>query len=300
MRIQLQRILPSALFFYLLFISDAEAQFRTKAPAPAPSDTLKEKVLTEVTLDSKRFTQNEPVGEYKQPVWSTYRRFPSTRIYVQVPKGKAMYEKWMEIRDARKPGDPTKIRMRDELALGLGNRIELDLYLHTEYTAYGDSTSRNTLTWRGFSWEIRYALANWGKIFGNPTLYFEYQYLNNGYRKIEPKILLGGNINPKSIWGLNLVHERELATKKERDEEYKVTASYGRMINNWFSAGLSYQLVHEIERENDVAGSFTDHFIGPSLQFKFHERAYLDVEPLFGLEDSGNKMKTFVIFGWLF
>lgn len=254
------------------------------------------KNLKEVYIHGKRLTEMQLVGEYEQPVWSTFRKFPTTRIYVQVPPGQAMYEKWMEIRDNR--GDKgTEIRMRDEFAFGLGKRLELDLYLHTVTTGSGENSSLN---WRAFSWEIRYALADWGKIFGNPTLYFEYLYMNGDYNKIEPKLLLGGNLNDYSIWGVNFIYEGQLANSKEKDEELSVTASYSRILSNRISLGTSYQYVTENEREGGEDNISEEHLLGPSFQLKLHDRAYLDVEPLIGLTKESKKSKTFIIFGWRF
>ena len=254
------------------------------------------KNLKEVYIRGKRLTEMQLIGEYDQPVWSTFRKFPTTRIYVQVPPGQAMYEKWMEIRDYK--GDKgTEIRMRDEFAFGLGKRLELDLYLHTVTKGSGPNS---TLNWRAFSWEIRYALADWGKIFGNPTLYFEYLYMNGDYNKIEPKLLLGGNINDYSIWGVNFIYEGQLANAREKDEELSVTASYSRILSNRISLGASYQYVTENEREEGEDNISEEHLLGPSFQFKLHDRAYLDVEPLIGLTPESKKSKTFIIFGWRF
>ncbi|MFM9028577.1 MAG: hypothetical protein ACKOQ6_11365, partial [Bacteroidota bacterium] len=163
----------------LFFLSLPQISFAQNYSGSVADSANGSKTLKEVYINGKKLIEMERVGDYNQPVWSTFRKFPTTRIYVQVPTGAAMYEKWMEIRDYR--GDkPTEIRMRDEFALGLGKRLELDLYLHTVHVSNG---AASTFQWRAFSWELRYALADWGKIFGNPTLYFEYIYFNEDYDK---------------------------------------------------------------------------------------------------------------------
>jgi hypothetical protein len=286
------RLLLSAFLPVALSISLNAQSNESTIDTAAGSKTLKE-----VYIKGKKLIEMERVGEYNQPVWSTFRKFPTTRIYVQVPKGVAMYEKWMEIRESKNESKPTEIRMRDELALGLGHRLELDLYLHTVHTQMG---ANSTLDFRAFSWEIRYALADWGKVFGNPTLYFEYMYFNNDYDKIEPKLLLGGNLTDLSIWGVNLVYERQLAGIENRDEEFAATSSYSRILSNWFSAGASYRFGYEIEREEGQSDSYQTHLIGPSFQLKFHSRAFIDVEPLFSLTKESLKTRAFIIFGWRF
>ena len=124
--------------------------------------------------------------------------------------------------------------------------------------------------------------------------------MNGDYNKIEPKLLLGGNINDYSIWGVNFIYEGQLANAREKDEELSVTASYSRILSNRISLGASYQYVTENEREEGEDNISEEHLLGPSLQFKLHDRAYLDVEPLIGLTKESKKSKTFIIFGWRF
>ncbi len=164
----------------LLLSSHAIAQSKLETPASQVHKV--ETTLPPVVVEAKRLDPFDTVGEYNQPVWTTTRMFPSTRAYVMTPPGNVKYEKWFDFRDRR--DGPTQIRMRDEIAIGLGNRLELDLYAHTVYDGPSDAREFN---WRGFSWEIRYALADWGKIPGNPTLYFEHKLIN-GREGIEPKL----------------------------------------------------------------------------------------------------------------
>jgi len=161
-------------------------------------DTTKNQ-LQEIVVTAKKVPLMTKVGPYGQPLWTTMRMFGSTRVYVMNPPGTAMYEKWFDIRQRR--NGPAQIRMRDEFTFGLGKRLQLDLYSHTVYDGYnGDKEFK----WRGFSWEFRYALADWGKLWGNPTLYWETKMLD-GRWGIEPKLLLGDRIGKSGIWGFNAI-----------------------------------------------------------------------------------------------
>lgn len=245
--------------------------------------------LNSVTVTGEKFKQFELVGDYNQPTWTTTRMFPSTRVYVMTPKDTVTYEKWFDIRD-RKDG-PAQIRMRDELAFGLGNRMELDLYAHTVYDGpYGNQQ----FNWRGFSWEIRYALADWGKIPGNPTLYFEHKLIN-GRQGIEPKLLLGDRIgNTNYIWGLNLIYEANLASKKaDQEREYAVTASIGKVISNNLTVGASAHY-----RFNDYEDGMTEYYIGPTLNYRFNKHAHLSLEYMPKLSKDGYNSRSFLIFAW--
>lgn len=255
----------------------------------AARDTIKATVtMNEVIVTTKKHPLQTRVGEYNQPLWSTIRMFPSTRVYVMNPPGTGMYEKWFDIRDRR--NGPAQIRMRDEFTFGLGKRLQVDLYSHT---VYDGEAGNKTFAWRGFSWEVRYALADWGKIWGNPTLYFEHKLLN-GNMGIEPKLLLGDNLGTNGIWGLNLIYEANLApTREGQEREYAGTASYGYILNNDITVGAS-----TMYRNND--GNSTELYIGPLLQYRFNGRTSLSIEVMPGLTQESKSSRSTVILAWRF
>jgi len=246
--------------------------------------------MQSVVVTTKKYPLQTKVGPYNQPLWSTMRMFPSTRVYVMNPPGSVMYEKWFDIRDRR--DGPAQIRMRDEFTFGLGKRLQLDLYSHT---VYDGENGNKTFGWRGFSWEIRYALADWGKIWGNPTIYYEMKMLD-GRWGIEPKLLLGDRIGNKGIWGLNLIYEGNLAdTKEDREPEYASTASYGHIINNDLTLGVS-----TMYRHNDYDGGSNEVYLGPLIQYRFNGHAYLTVETMPGFIQASKASRSTIIFAWRF
>ena len=141
--------------------------------------------------------EEERIGSYGQPRWSAVRRFPTTRIYV-TPAGKAEAEYWMRYDMPFKDGTASReVRNYYELSFGLGYRFQLDLYLVTQQEGYGKEASAIELKREQI--ELRYALADWGKLWGNPTLYLEWQRRNGDVDWIEPKILIGGQIAPDDL-----------------------------------------------------------------------------------------------------
>lgn len=251
-----------------------------------------EEVIEEVVVVSTGLPQFATVGENNQPVWTLTRKFPATRSYIMVPDGEVMYEKWFDVRDRR--DGPAQIRMRDEIALGLGGRWELDLYAHT---VYDGPQYDQKFAWRGFSWEVRYALAEWGELWGNPTLYFEHK-LKQGKQGIEPKLLLSDRFGESSyIWGLNLIYEANIAeTKEEEEREYAATYSVGKVFSDKMTAGIS-----TMYRYNDFDGGSTELYMGPTFHYRFNDRAHISFEYMPNLRDKdGYKSRSHLIFAWRF
>jgi hypothetical protein len=156
--------------------------------------------------------------------------------------------------------------------LGLPNRFQLDLYARTESESSGT-------TQVGEAVELRYALAGWNEIWGNPTLYLEWSRLEDEADSIEGKLLLGGEIAPRWHWGLNL--SDELTTGGARENELEITGGVSYTLrDSRFSIG--------VETEDGVVdthahrGRFDEKFffLGPSLQYRPTEQIHIDFAPL--------------------
>ena len=233
--------------------------------------------------------EEDHVGSYGQPRWTASRRFPSTRVYV-IPEGKVEVEAWA--RDTISRDDGSEWRLLQEVEIGLPHRFQLDLYLRQDY----DTTSEDTL-WGG-QFEVRWALADWGRIWGNPTLYFEYLALEDRPDKIEPKLLLGGQIAPGWHWGANLVLEFELSG--QREHEYQLTGAVSRtIVDEKFSLGLE-----SIVTATDVQGSRADFdtawFLGPSIQWRPLPNWTINLAPLFGITGESPAAQIYFNTGWEF
>ncbi len=251
-----------------------------------------------VKVTPGEFVEEQPVGEYDQPQWTTFRRFPATRVYLQTPPGGVQFEQWFEFRKQKDKRGDDETRVRQELEFGLGNRMQLDLYLREEHVRDGVNSSYE---FAGYSAELRYALADWDKIWGNPTLYFEWIFNDNDADKIEPKLLFGGEIAAGWHWGLNLIHERTLAGHPDRTEEEAASVSISRtIIDQKFSVGATSTVSYESEPGAPQRERTREWMVGPSLQFIPHERAALNIEPLFGLTGESKRLKLFVVFSWHF
>lgn len=232
--------------------------------------------------------EEDRIGPYNQPRWTARRRFPGTRVYVR-PPGTVELEYWL--RPTVDDGE-TELRTLYEISMGLPYRIQLDIYLRT------DSGGNLEETFVGQQVELRWALADWGVIWGNPTLYAEWVGLEQAPDKFEAKLLLGGEIAPRWHWGANLVGEFE--TGGEREYEYQVTGgvSYS-VIDSVFSVGV--EAIYIMADTKEDRGDFDYAFlIGPSIQWKPFEQLHIDFAPLVGVTSDSPDFRAFFVVGWEF
>lgn len=237
--------------------------------------------------------EEELVGSYKQPRWTATRRFPSTRVYV-IPAGKIEVEYWARPTFTR--DDKTENRMLGELEVGLGHRFQLDVYFRTDQEDIGSHAEY------GAQFEMRYALADWGEIWGNPTFYFEYINLENRPDKIEPKLLLGGEIPSWGEgwhWGLNFVAELEISGR-EREHEYEFTSGLSKtIVDEKFSVGGEFKF--SLVDVNDDRGHFdTPFLLGPTFQYRPVEPMTINLETLVGLGGESPYGQITLNVGWEF
>lgn len=232
--------------------------------------------------------EEDRIGPYGQPRWTATRRFPTTRVYV-VPEGKVEVEAWA--RGTFDDGE-AKWRFLQEIEIGLPHRFQLDLYVRQDYETVSDEVE-----WGG-QFEVRYALADWGEIWGNPTLYFEYVALDNRPDKIEPKVLLGGEVTERWHWGANFVAELELGGAREYEYQFTTGLSYS-VVDSVFSIGVENIFLFADDETN--RGDFTTSFvIGPSIQWRPVPAMTVNIAPLIGVGPDSPDAQVWFNAGWEF
>lgn len=278
-----------------------------------------------VIIKGEKPSDDEGVGPYHRPFWTTERASPTTRIYIQVDPGEVEFEQWVDIRPRQYGGfgqpKVSAVRMSEEFEFGLGGRFQLDLYMNTIFERQG---MNSTLEIRNWSAEIRYALADWGVIPTNPTLYLEYILWNNqpgaeadgATSSIEGKLLLGDDLGDYWHWGSNMFVEHTLNGSVL---ETGVTLTVFRtLIDGVLSGGFAAQYVYESDANpGNVHVRLRGLYIGPSLQYRFsvreveqevngvktkrsRPRAHLDIEPLIGTTTRSDEARILLVFGWDF
>lgn len=263
-----------------------------------------------VRAGSEHLREDDIVGTYGQPRWSTRRAFSEVRTYV-IPEGQIEFEYWLFIKtpsrkdqeDAQGAGNPkpkNEVKQVYEVEMGLGHRLQLDLYqVYVKDGADGNNALDAT------KFELRYALADWDKIWGNPTLYAEWQQAASGNDAVEFKVLLCDEITERVRWATNFVWEEKTGGTRERGLEWNSAISY-TVLDEKLSIGIetNFADISELRGESgngrDHRGHHKEFAAGPSLRFYPIPHAHIILTELFGLNQYANETKTVAIIGWEF
>lgn len=236
------------------------------------------------------YRDSDLIGEYGQPRWTSRRLFPSTRVYVLRP-GQFDFELWNRIKSPR--NGPSTVETQYEFEIGLPGRFQFDYYLVTDKTG-----SDGTTDIAEAKYEVRYALADWGKLPWNPTLYAEWKSASGGPDGYEAKLLLGDEVSPGWKVGANLIYEREVSG--DLTNEYQLSLGVSRtLIDETFSLGGEMRA--SLSDVHGNRGDFAEELeVGPSLQWRPVPNMHLDVAPLVGIGGDSRAADIFIVLGWEF
>jgi len=250
-------------------------------PAARMADPEEQKPYN-TTVKAPPAQDTDPVGAYGQPQWTSERRFTTTRVYI-LPPGELELEIWF-IPDGTFASDSqTNLHWDLEFEYGLGKRFQLDFYLRTEKLGY-----TAPIQFAEASFEVRYAFADWGVAWGNPTLYLEYVWGNAAPSALEAKLLLGDGIGHNWIWGVNLVYQREFGGTSGQEYGGSVGLSY-IVKQRFFMLGGEAKVMFSDEKGDRFGFRDARYLLGPSMQIKPFERIFIDIVPMAGAQTYGNK-----------
>jgi len=247
--------------------------------------------LPEVTVKGEmpQLDEEKAIGPQAQPEWTTRRRFSTTRVYLQKQPWEIGFEQWWRGRFFR-DGSAGHL-VEEELELGLPYRAQLDLY--ENWMIDGRRRARH----HDVAVELRYALADWGKIPLNPTLYGEWKFVDRtqGPDVYELKLLLGEQLAPRWHWAFNGILEQEVGKTRATEWAFNQGLSY-TMIDSKLSAGLEMEFNHETTKTSRGHPEIR-FLLGPSLQWRPTPRFHVDLVPLGGLTHDSPRVEAFVVFG---
>jgi len=240
--------------------------------------------------------EEDRIGTYGQPRWTARRLWTETRGYV-VPEGQIEFEYWLTIKDrARedKTGDrPAQIKQQYEVEMGLPHRFQVDLYQTFEKEGHQGANAVSET-----KFEVRWALANWGVIWGNPTLYEEWAIVSGGYDVFETKLLLCDELASGWHWGTNFVFEAETGGENYRNYEMTNAISH-TIVDEKFCVGLEDKFAFEDVEDN--RGDYAKEIlVGPMMQYRPLPQVHIDLTVMAGLTDESPVSKTNMVAGWEF
>jgi hypothetical protein len=255
--------------------------------------------LPELTVQGIRPSQ-ELIGPYDQPRWTARGRFSSdTDVYVLPPY--AFFIDLDYTGTIPKHGE-TQNLFTQEFELGLPHRFQLayenNFVLQDEHSQVTYQTI-----------EARYALADWGKLPLNPTLFGEYHFgVGKDYGAaedsgaaaerlpdaIEARLLLGEQFCRNYQWALNLFHEFEMGGDHEWETGFSQALSYA-IRDEYLKVGIEMQFIRRTEADTRSDPEY-EFDIGPSLTWKPSEVTRLDCAALFGTTSDSPTLGIFVVF----
>lgn len=247
---------------------------------------------TTTALNGSVLSEDMRIGVTQRPEWTSARRFPGTRVYIQKEPWEVGIESWWRIKHKR---DGTLAhRLLEEVEIGLPGRLQLDLYNDIE----GDNNGR--FHYQSFNVEFRWAMADWGKIWGNPTLYAEYKFADPhwGPDVYEFKLLLGDQIAPRWNWGVNFVWEAE--TGWDREQEFQITAGLSYTLVDG-KIGIGVEAFYDHDTVKGARGDGANLFaIGPSIQFRLTRNLHVDINCMFGTNEETERQIGYLVIGYDF
>ena len=274
--------------------------------------------------------EDELPSAYGAPGGFSRSRFsPTTQAYVLPPGG--VFAGLIYEGDFDTHG-PTDHFLTQEIEVGLPYRFGVAIENEIEF-AESDVSNRN------FSIEGRWALADWGKIPLNPTLFAEYKI---GTGKIlheegpeeemmdeedgeEPppdedeemreeeehgrpdqpnayefRLLLSEEIAKDVEWAFNAFLENEVSGDRGREWGFAQSIQMPLFLpHERFKAGVEMQYKNFTVK--DTRGDPEHSFvIGPSFAYKPTARMRFDVSPLFGVTKDSPDVQVFAIFSYVF
>ena len=260
------------------------------ADSPAPTTTRMPETTT--TAFSSVLKEDMPIGETGRPEWTSARRFPGTRVYIQQEPWGVGVESWWRIKTYR---DGTAAnRLLEEVEVGLPYRMQLDLYTDLE------GNEKAHFHYQSFNVELRWAIADWGKIWGNPTLYAEYKFADQSWGPdvYELKLLLGDGFLQRWHWGLNFVWEAE--TSGEYEQEFQITGGLSYSVID-SKLGIGAEFIYDHDTVAGERNSPENQFnIGPSIQWRVTEKLHVDLTCMFGTNNDSPCEIGYLVVGYDF
>ncbi|HZI81897.1 MAG TPA: hypothetical protein VFD69_20400 [Vicinamibacterales bacterium] len=261
-----------------LVLSAASAASAQSAPAPQSAEPQDE---------SARAASG-------QPRWTARPLFGETDVYV-LPSGATSL--LFQLRPTAPTSGATVTDTAYRAEFGLPGRFQLGLHA-TGRTEGGDSAIGNI---DAQTLEMRWALAAWGRLWGNPTMHAEWREASRGADVGTVKLLLGGGNGSGWRWGSNVAWTQEASGAREIARAWTAGVSYesGRFASVGVETRLAF--VDRLGTDRHTRSAMARELLaGPSLQIRPVRRLYINLAPLFGATVSSPRSRTTLAASWQF
>jgi hypothetical protein len=230
----------------------------------------------------------------RQPQWTARPLFGETDVYV-LPRGVSAFVFGLRPVVAGDRTLATDSAYRVEF--GLPARFQLGL--HATGRAYGRDDVIGNIDAQAL--ELRWALADWGALWGNPAVHVEWREASRGADSSTVKLLLGSGTASGWRWGSNVAWTQEASGARAIDRAW--TAGVSRDGGRFVSVGIETRLafVDRLAADGRTRTALAREFLaGPSVQLRPLRRMYIDVAPLFGASAASPMARTTIAAGWEF
>ena len=282
---------------------------KSSAPATA-AESSKPAVTTEPTMV---ITGDELPSAYGASGAFSRSRFSAvTTAYVLPPW--EVYTAFIYEGDSFNDSLPDNL-FTQEIELGLPYRFGFAVENRIEH--FNGETQNSFVSVEG-----RYALADWGKIPLNPTLFAEYKFgTGNILHEEGPppppeeaaagggppprpdayefRLMLAQEFGGRFEWAANVFFERENTGDRGREWGFSQSIQTPVLLaHERLKVGVD--MIYKNFTVKDTRGSAINRFnIGPSFSFKPSERMRLDLEPLFGVTKDSAAVQVFAIVSYI-
>ncbi len=248
-------------------------------------------LLPGLTVTEHVLRQNEPVGPYNQPKWTSGGQIGAESVYVLPAWNVELSQRWFPEIPRRGESDNA---FQNEIEVGLPYRFQADF--NEDWGVDSDGHVQQ----RGIELEGRWAFADWDVIPLNPTLYFEWEF-NNGDSEngsadaYELKLLLAEQFYERWHWAFNFINEQQVGGGRTTEFKATQTLTY-TLIDDKLTAGVEMKFEDTTE-DGSRSDPEIEFLLGPSLTWRPTQHTHLDVVPLFGLTGDAPTMEAIVVFG---
>jgi len=236
--------------------------------------------------------EEDLVGDNRQPRWTAHDGFGQLDVYV-LPKGTGAVV--YELRPTlERGGRRTTFATEYQAEFGLPGRLQLGVHAVGEDTAGqgapGDIDAQAIA--------VRWAVAEWGTLWGNPTIEGTWKEASRGADAASLSLLLGGHLASGWHWATNLSWRRDVG---ESSDERAWTSGVNYVVkDSRVALGVESRVAAATrpqEAGSMTLGTLTEVLIGPSLQLRPTRRLHIALVPLVGSTQESPTARAVVVAG---